>query len=133
MIVPDVGHQVLPAGRVQARRGLIQDQHLRLHGQHTCQGHPPFLPAGEFKGGFVHLVVPDSHQTGGLPDTVVQLVPGFSLVGRSEGDVFVNRFFKELVLRILENQSHPEPHLTDFLRLCPDVPTAQENLPLRWF
>ena len=61
VIVPDVGHEVFPARRVKARRGLVQHQHLRLHGQYARQRHPALLSAGQLKGGFFQLIVPDTH------------------------------------------------------------------------
>ncbi len=39
----------VPSPRVQARRRLVQDQHLRLHRQHTRNRHAPLLPAGQLK------------------------------------------------------------------------------------
>ena len=101
VIVPDVGHQVFPARRVQSGGGLVQHQHLGLHGDDTGQGHPALLSAGELKGRLFQLVIPDAHKLGALPHAAVQLRPGFSHVGRAEGDILIHGLLKELVLRVL--------------------------------
>ena len=36
----------IPSPWVQSRRGLIQDQHLRFHGQHPCNCHAALLSSG---------------------------------------------------------------------------------------
>ena len=77
------------------------------------------------------MLVPEPHQAGRLPDGVVQLVPGLSLVLRAKGNVLIDRFLKELVLRVLEDQAHLEPDVPYLFRLRPDVPALQQNLPGR--
>ena len=39
-------------------------------------------------------------------------------------------FLEDLILRILEHQSYPKPHLPHFRLVCPDVHTVQQNLSL---
>ncbi len=36
-----------PAHRVQSGGGFVQDQHLRLHGDDACNGHPELLSSGQ--------------------------------------------------------------------------------------
>ena len=55
VIVPDVAQDRLHPHRVQAGGGLVQDEHLGLHGDDAGDGHPALLPAGELKGGFFQL------------------------------------------------------------------------------
>ena len=131
VVVPDVGHQVLPARRIQSGGGLVQHQHLGVHSHDPRQGHPALLAAGELKGGLVQLIVPDAHQAGGLPDTAVQLLPGLALVDGAEGDVLVHRLLKQLVLWVLEHQPHLEADVPDLLRLRPDVLPMEQDLPRR--
>ena len=52
-------------------------------------------------------------------------------VARAICNVFVNGFFKQLILRVLEHQSHPEAHLPYFLGLCPNILSFQINMALR--
>ena len=131
VVLPDVCHQVLPARRVQSRRGFVQHQDLGLHGQHSRQGHPALLTAGEFKGRLIQMLVPETHQPGGLPHGVVQLLPRFPLISGAEGDVLIDGFLKKLVLRILEHQPHLETDGAYILRLGPNVLPLQQNLPGR--
>ena len=50
---PENLHDAAHALGVQAGGGLVQDDDLRLHGQHTGDGHPLFLAVGEGMGGLV--------------------------------------------------------------------------------
>jgi hypothetical protein len=75
------------------------------------------------------MLVPDAGNPGSLPDAAIQLFPGLPHVGGAKGNVLVHGLFKKLVLRILENQPYPEPHIPDFLRLRPDVLPLQQHTP----
>ena len=46
---PDVLQDVAAALGVQARRGLVQDEHPRLHRQHPGDGRPPHLPPAQLE------------------------------------------------------------------------------------
>ena len=61
---------------------------------------------------------------------MVQLLAGFSLIGRAEGDILVNCLLKELIFRVLENQSHAEANVPNLFRLCPDIFPMEQYLPL---
>ena len=49
-------------------------------------------------------------------------------VGRAVGNILIDGFFKKLIFRILEHQSHLKTHLTDLLRLGPDVLPVQIDM-----
>ena len=128
MIVPDVAQDGLHSHRVQPGGGLVQNEHPGLHGDDPRDGHPPLLAAGELKGGLFQLVVPQSHEAGGLPHPAVHLPLVQPHVFRAEGDVLVDGLLKELVLRVLEHQPHLEPSLTSALGIRPDVLPLEEHL-----
>src|SRR5699024_10360702 len=91
--------------------------------------HPALLTAGEFKGGALQQFIPQTHEMGGLPDPAVDLLLGQSHVPGTEGDVLVDGLLKELVLGILEHQTHLEAGLTGALLGLPDVLSLKEDLP----
>ena len=128
VVIPDIGHQVLPAGRVQSGGGLVQHQHLGLHGDDARQGHPALLTAGELKGGFFQLVIPDAHQAGRLPDAGIQLIPPLAHVGGAKSDVLVYGLLEQLIFRILEHQAHLKAHIPDLFRLRPNIFSPQQHL-----
>ena len=75
-----------PAGSSPAE-GLVQDQHRRLHGDDARQGHPALLSAGEFKGGFVQLVVRIPTSLAASRTQRSSSSPVFPHAGRAKGDV----------------------------------------------
>ena len=128
VVVPDVAQNGLHAHRVQSGGGLVQNEHLGLHGDDACDGHPALLAAGELKGGLVQLVVPQANKVGRGAHPPVDLLLVKSHVGGTKGDVFIYRLFKQLVLRILEHQTHLEPGHTGALGIGPDVLPLKEHL-----
>lgn len=57
----------------------------------------------------------------------VQLFRGQAHVSRTERNVFPNRLFKELVLRILEYQPYVEPDVPQGLLASADILPAEED------
>ena len=49
-VVADILQDRLTAGCVQAGRRLVEDQDLRLHGDHARDGNAALLTAGEVEG-----------------------------------------------------------------------------------
>ncbi|BAF58533.1 hypothetical protein PTH_0353 [Pelotomaculum thermopropionicum SI] len=107
----DAVHQLPPAPRVQAGRGLVQDQHLRPHGQHARNGHPPLHAVAQGKGGQpAHRLRVQAGQAQRLRRPLPGLVPAQSQVFQAEGHFRENRFFENLLLGLLENQPYLAPY-----------------------
>ena len=128
VIVPDVAQDGLHSHRVQPGGGLVQNEHPGLHGDAPRDGPPPLLAAGELKGGLFQLVVPQSHEAGGLPHPAVHLPLVQPHVFRAEGDVLVDGLLKELVLRVLEHQTRQETEIPDLFRFGPEVAAINDDL-----
>jgi hypothetical protein len=104
-----------------------QDQHVGPHGDDAGDGHSAFLPAGELKRRFFEHLFRDAHKTGRFINPLPDLIVGELHVFRAEGDVFVYGVFKELVFRVLKDQSDTEPDRPqDVLRFI-DVAAVYEN------
>ena len=52
MILADLGKQHVSAPGIQPGGGLVQNQHVRVHGDHPGNGRPALFSAGKLKGGF---------------------------------------------------------------------------------
>ena len=128
LVVPDIGQDTLPAHRIQTGSGLVENQHVRLHGDHAGNGHPALLTAGQLKGRFLQVFLGNAHESGSPAYPLVDLLFGQSHVLGAEGDVQIGGLLKQLVLRILEHQAHPESGLPGELLIAPDIPAVQENL-----
>ena len=131
VVLPDVAQDGLHPLRVQPGGGLVQNEHLGLHGDHPGDGHPALLAAGQLEGGFFQVVVPQAHKVGRRPHPAVDLLLVQSHVLGAEGDVFIHRLLKELVLRVLEHQPHLKPGLFGDLGVGPDVRVLKEHRPRR--
>ena len=131
MVLPDIAQDGLHPLRVQAGGGLVQNEHLGLHGDHPGDGHPALLAAGQLKGGFFQVVVPQAHEVGRRPHPAVNLLLVQPHVLGAEGDVLIYCLLKELVLRVLEHQPHLKPSLFGDLGVGPDVHVLKEDRPRR--
>ena len=132
VVVPDVAQDGLHPHRVQPGGGLVQNEHLGLHGDDPGDGHPALLAAGQLEGGLLQLVVPQAHEVGGLPHPAVDLLLVQAHVPGAEGDVLVDRLLKELVLRVLEHQPHLEAGLAGALFGLPRCPAPRRAPGRRW-
>ena len=124
----DLPEQVIPACRIQSCRGLIQNKNLRLHGQHTGNGHASLLAAGKLEGGFLPVVLRESYPPQCLLRPGSGLLRGKPLVLRTEHDIGDDINFKKLVLRILENQSHLEAESLHVEALAVDADEIAVNM-----
>ena len=123
----NIAQHLCPSRGVQAGGGLVQNQHFRFHGNHTGDRHPALLSAGQFKGRGLQLLRGKPHQLSRLPHPAVHLLLIQAHILGAEGDVLINRFFKQLVFGILKYQSHPEPALPGGGLIRPDVLSVQKN------
>lgn len=84
-------------------------------------GNSALLPAGQVEGRNLQLLFRQAHKARSLPDPAVDFFLGKAHIGWTEGDVLIDRLFKELILGILEDQPHPEPGGSCKLLIGPDV------------
>ena len=124
----NIGKDLRPAAGVQARGGLVQDQHLRLHGDNTGNGHPALLSAGEVKGRNCQLFFRQAHEASSFPDTAVDLLRLQTHIFGAEGNILVHSFLEKLILRVLEHQANPEPRLPGGCLIRPDALAIQQNI-----
>ena len=123
----DIFQDLCPAGRIKSRGGLVENEHLRLHGDDTGDGHPAFLSAGQIEGRHLQLLLGQTDQLGRFPNPAVDLIGLQAHILGAEGDVLVHRLLKKLVLGVLEHQTHPEPGLAGKFLILVDVLTVQQN------
>ena len=116
---------------VQACRGLVQNQHIRFHGNDAGNGHPALLAAGEVKGGLLQMLLGHPHKGRRLPDPPLDLLRRQTHVLGAKGNVLVHSLFKKLILRVLKYQADMKPNASGKGLVAPDVPPVEENLPGR--
>ena len=127
----DVLQHTPPPRRVQPRRGLVQDQYRRLHGDDPRDGDALFLPAGEevrrVGDEFIHAHGPQCRV-----HPAADFLRGHPQVLRGEGHILFHHVGNDLVVRILEHHTHP---LADGQKkllvqgvhaLYPDLPPRRE-------
>jgi hypothetical protein len=128
LIGPDVLQNGVPACGVQSGGGLVQDQHIGLHGDDPGNGDPAFLTAGEVEGGLLQQLAVNAHKARGAAHPGVQLVPGDALIFWPEGDVLPAGLLEELVFRVLKHQAHLAPDGVGELLVLPDVLAPEQDL-----
>ena len=89
--VVDGLHHLLAAARVQHGGGFVQDQAVRAHGNHACNGHALLLTAGKVVGCALTVFVDAGHLHGVVND---------------------------LVVRVLEHHAHGLADIVEFLFVC---------------
>ena len=106
---------VLAAARVEPRRRLVQDEHLRARMAITpAMATRRFCPPESSKGDLSQHVLASGRPSSAASRTrAVDLVVVQAHVFRAEGDVLIHRLLKELILRVLEHQPHLEAHVAD--------------------
>ena len=122
---------ILAAPGIKTSGGLVQDQHLRLHGHDAGDGHAALLAAGQGEGGLLQHVGAETYGLHRLADTAVDLPVVKPHVFGAEGHVLIDRLLEKLILRILEHQPHMEAHLTDLLGVGPDILPVQVDVAVR--
>ena len=109
---------LVPPPGIQTGGGLVQNQHLRTHRQHTGNGYPTLLSAGQLKRRLLPEPFWQSYQTQGFSGALFDLLRIQTLVFWPETDIGKNVDLKKLVLRILEYQPYPAAqglHIIAFL------------------
>ena len=92
--------------RIQSCSGLVQNQDLRLHSQHSCNGHSPLLSSGKFKGRLLIELLGKANTLKRLLGTGFDLLLRQSQILGAETHIGKDIDLKQLVFRILKNQSH---------------------------
>ena len=130
LIGPDIFQNALAADGVQSRRGLIQNQNVRLHRDHARNRGSALLPAGKIEGRFFKVLVRNADKARRTQHTRANLVLRKAHVLRAESDVLKDRLFKELILRVLEHQPHMKAQAARELRVRPHVLSLKQHLPV---
>ncbi len=99
---------LLDAGRVQARRGLVEQQHRRAHGDGPRRGGPLALAVGQLVRRPVRQVL-DAEQGERLGHPLAHLTHGQPEVHRPEGHVLGDVGAEQLVVRVLQHELHALP------------------------
>jgi len=127
LVVADVLQNALAPRRVEARRGLVEDQHLGLHGDDASNGDAALLPAGQVERRFLEVLLPDADKSGRAVHALVDLALGQAHVFGPEGDVAVDRLLEQLVFGVLEHQPHLEADAAREFDVPPDVLPVEEH------
>ena len=98
-------HQFTDAHRVQSCRGLVQNKDFRLHDHNAGKCHPLFLSEAQGVSRTVFQVC-DPHLFHDRFHTAVHLLRGQAHVDCSERNVLIYRSRKQLVVRILKDDTH---------------------------
>ena len=83
--------------------------------------------AGQLKRGLLQRFLADADKAGGAADAGVDLVLGQAHVFGAEGDISVDRLFKQLILRVLEHQTDVEADLAGELHVLPDIAAFKQH------
>ena len=102
----DLIQDIIPALRVKTCCRLIQDQDLRIHGKHACNGHSFLLASGKFKRRFFEIGFFYSNMCQCLLRFLLRFLSGKSLIHRSKTHIGNHIILKKLMLRILEHQAN---------------------------
>ena len=132
LVGADVFQNGVAACGVKSCGGLIENQNVRLHGDYAGNGDSALLTAGEIEGRFFQQLVADAHEARRAANPGVKRLTGNSLVFGAKGDVLPAAFFKELVFRVLEDQTYPATDGMCKFFVLPDIFSLKENLSGAW-
>ena len=93
---------------VQHGRGLIEDDHLGVHGQRAGNGNSLLLPAREHMRSAL-LVLLHAHHFQGLLHALQNFLPGHAKILRPEGDFLIHHRGDQLIVRVLEDHARRLP------------------------
>ena len=130
-VLCDLPQNFLPPPRIQSGSRLVQNQNLRPHRHNAGNCHPALLSAGQEKRRLLQYCRRQSGDDRRLPHPCLYLFLRKSHVPWAESDVPGDGLLEDLVLRILEHQSHPKAYLPYFFLVRPDVLAVQQNRSLR--
>ena len=103
----DVAAQQEAAGETPVLN--LQNQHLRLHGQHTGNRRPPLLAARQFKGGTVPIFLQKPYLPQRRKSTQLGILFRKPLVLRPKADIRKYRGLEKLVFWVLKDQPYFSP------------------------
>ena len=116
--------------RIKACRRLIQNQHLGIHSQYTCNSNSSFLPSGKLERRFCIITFIKTHMSQCLFGPFFAFFLSKILILRSKTHICQYIGLKKLMLRILKYQTHLASKTTKWELFCPDVLTLKINFPL---
>ena len=98
-------HDLGDAVGVEVRRGFVEQQHARTHGQRAGQGESLHLPAGQVQGRTVQLNPFQSHRTQTVAHPLPDLVPRHVEVLGTERHVVAEPLEDRLRIGVLQHQA----------------------------
>ena len=108
----DVEH-LAAAARIKAHHGLVEHEHLGVHGDDAGKRHAALLTARQVEGRLLrHSVVIQAHKRDGPAHGLVHLGLVHAQVARAKAHVLAHGLGKELVLGVLGDEAHQAAHLT---------------------
>jgi len=119
---------LIPPHRIQSCGRLIQDQYLGIHRQNTGNGYSSLLSSGQFKRGLRIITFVQSHMFQGFFCPFFTFLRWQILILRSETDVGQYIGLKQLMFRILEDQSYLTSQSTKRKFVCPDILSLKINM-----
>ena len=112
--VVDGLHHLLAAAGVQHGGGFVQNQAVRPHGHHACNGHALFLAAGQVVGCALTVFV-DAGHLHGVVHPAAHLLGRHTEVFQRKGNVFLHHGGHDLVVRVLEHHAHGLADVVNFV------------------
>ena len=107
----------LSAARIQHRRRFVENNALRMHRDHACDGDALLLAAGEMIRALLAVFVhPDDPQA--LLHALPDLLRGHAEVLRTETDVLLDHLADDLIIRILKDHPGFLPHIPEMALIC---------------
>ena len=123
----DVFEHAAAAGRIEPGGGLVENEHLGTHGDHARDGDAALLPAGELERRALKQRLVHAGKACRFTHALIDLLGREAGVFRAEGNVFIHRLLKELVLGILKDEPDLKAHVARGLLAAVDILPVEEH------
>ena len=110
-VIFNIFKQTLTCLGIKSRGRLVQHQHTGAHRNHTRNGNAALLSAGQLQRRLIEQILANANKPCRFADTLVHLLSLQLLIFGTEGDISIDRLFKQLIFRILEHQTNLEAHV----------------------
>ena len=121
--------EALPNRARDVYKRQVQNERGGLHRQHSGNGHAALLSAGKLKGRFSEQIFRKADLRASVPHALGDLLFRQSEILRPKGHVFFHGFLKELIFRILKDQSDFAPDFDQALVFFAHVHAADQDMP----
>ena len=131
VVIAYLAEYLFPAYRVKSCRRLVKDKYLGIHCDNTCKCDTAFLSARKVKRRAFEKLLTDTHIFCRLTHSAVDLGFIASHILRTVCYILVHRFFKQLILGILEYKSYSESYRAYINALAPYILTVYQHFTRR--